>query len=98
MPSDPAKCTLNSLIFENAIREFGDKAKKLKLNPREAAFYSMYSFLKEFESLPASEQTKLPSLYGIGEMDNISAKQELWRCIWQEYGVETDVSEKCFKK
>lgn len=84
MPSDPSKCTLNYMIFENGIREYGNEAKALKLNPREGAFYCIYKFLQEFESLPGSEQVK-SQLYGRGEMDNISAKQALWRCIFKEY-------------
>lgn len=97
MPSDPSKCTLNSMIFEHGIREYYNEAKTLKLNPREGAFYCIYKFLQEFESLPASEQVNFPDLYGRGEMDNISAKQGLWRCITQEYnGVVPSI--KGFKK
>jgi hypothetical protein len=85
MPTNPDCSTLTADIFDKGVRALGKTAKRRGLSVRDGAFFCIYHMLEEFSSFTAQEMLEYPEKTGREKINNLDAKDRLYKAIFAEY-------------
>ena len=84
MSDNPKVSKLANLIYVEGIRSHIREAKKMKLKPREGAFYCIEMSIKEYDELTSGEKLLIGESDDFGSISNIETYQKFTMAVRME--------------